>query len=146
MLDTRIILSGLWVATMLSFLWGDVLSVLAGDATPGKMAGMQPTQGMWFGIAVVMLIPILMVVLSLTLKYDPRFYHDSTASFMNENRRCYILAASVFITHGVRNHTTLAVLCLYPLIVFLYWFDSVIPNTVSTTNRQIIPPVFSCRF
>jgi hypothetical protein len=69
MLDTRIILSGFWVATMLTFLWGDVLSILAGDATPGKMAGMQPTQGMWFGIAVLMLIPILMVVLSLTLQY-----------------------------------------------------------------------------
>ena len=69
MVETRIILSGLWVATMLTYLWGDMLSVLAGDATPGKMAGMQPTQGMWFGIAVLMLIPILMVVLSLTLKY-----------------------------------------------------------------------------
>ena len=31
MLDTRIILSGLWVASMLTFLWGDVLTIFSGD-------------------------------------------------------------------------------------------------------------------
>ena len=70
MLDTRIILSGLWVATMLTYLWGDVLRIMAGDAEPGKLqGGMQSTQGMWLLIAVIMLIPIVMVVLTLTLKY-----------------------------------------------------------------------------
>jgi hypothetical protein len=67
--DVRIILAGLWVATMLTFLWGDVLSIIAGDAE--KMFGEQAqmTQAMWIGIAVLMLIPIVMVVLSLTLNY-----------------------------------------------------------------------------
>jgi hypothetical protein len=69
MLDTRIILSGLWVATMLTYLWGDVLTIFAGDVKPGEILGMVPSQGMWLGIAVLMLIPIVMVVLSLTLKY-----------------------------------------------------------------------------
>ena len=70
MADTRIILSGLWVATMLTYLWGDVLTLLAGEFEPGKLAGgFQPTQGMWLLIAVIMLIPIVMVVLTLTLKY-----------------------------------------------------------------------------
>jgi hypothetical protein len=70
MVDTRIILSGLWVALMLTYLLGDVLRVFAGDFEPGKLAGgTQATQGMWLGIAVVMLIPIVMVVLTLTLKY-----------------------------------------------------------------------------
>jgi hypothetical protein len=69
MLDTRIVLFGLWVATMLTYLWGDVLGIFAGDLEPGKIGGMQPTQGMWFGIAVLMLIPIVMIVLNLTLKY-----------------------------------------------------------------------------
>ena len=69
MLDTRIILAGLWVATMLTYLWGDVLSILAGDVKPGEIGGMVLTQGMWFGIAALMLIPIVMVVLTLTLKY-----------------------------------------------------------------------------
>ena len=69
MLDTRIILSGLWVALMLNNLWGDVLRIMAGDVKPGEIDGVQVTQGVWFGIAVLMLIPIVMVVLTLTLKY-----------------------------------------------------------------------------
>jgi len=54
---------------MLNNLWGDVLTTFAGDVKPGELQGMQVTQGMWFGIAVLMLIPIVMVVLTLTLKY-----------------------------------------------------------------------------
>jgi putative exporter of polyketide antibiotics len=68
MVDTRIILSGLWVATMLTYLLGDVLRIFSGDFESGKIAGgFQPTQGMWLLIAVIMLIPIVMVVLTLTL-------------------------------------------------------------------------------
>lgn len=69
MLDTRIILCGLWVAVMLTFLWGDVLTVFAGDVKPGEMGGVQVTQPMLFGIGVLMLTPILMLVLTLTLPY-----------------------------------------------------------------------------
>ena len=69
MADTRIILSGLWVALMLTYLWGDVLRIMAGDVEPGKLQGVQSSQGMWLLIAAIMLIPIVMVVLTLTLKY-----------------------------------------------------------------------------
>ena len=70
MVDTRIVLSGLWVATMLTYLWGDVLRIMAGDVEPGKLkGGMQATQGMWLLIAAIMLVPIVMVVLTLTLTY-----------------------------------------------------------------------------
>jgi hypothetical protein len=70
MAETRIILSGLWVAIMLTYLLGDVLRLFAGDFEPGKIAGgFEPTQAMWVGIAIIMLGPIVMVVLSLTLKY-----------------------------------------------------------------------------
>ena len=69
MLDIRIILSGLWVAQMLNNLWGDVLRIMAGDITPGEIEGVRAGQGVWFGLAVLMLIPIVMVVLTLTLKY-----------------------------------------------------------------------------
>ena len=66
MLDTRIILSGLWGALMLIYLLGDVLRIFSGDVA--RMGGTQHfTQAMWLGIAVLMLIPILMVVLSLVL-------------------------------------------------------------------------------
>jgi hypothetical protein len=69
MADVRIVLSGLWVAVMLTYLLGDVLRGFAGDVTPGELGGRKASQGMWLGIAVIMLIPIIMVVLSLTLPY-----------------------------------------------------------------------------
>ena len=70
MLDTRIILAGLWVAVMLTYLLGDVLRIFAGDFETGQFAGGMPaTQGMWLLIAVIMLVPIVMVVLTLTLPY-----------------------------------------------------------------------------
>ncbi len=70
MVDTRIILSGLWVAVMLIYLLGDVLRIFAGDFESGKIAGgFQPTQGLWLLIAVIMLVPIVMVVLNLILSY-----------------------------------------------------------------------------
>ncbi len=67
--EVRIILSGSWVALMLTYLLGDVLRIFAGDFTAGEIDGRQATQWMWLGAAVVMLIPIVMVVLTLTLSY-----------------------------------------------------------------------------
>jgi len=69
MVDSRILLSGLWVALMLNNLWGDVLRIMAGDIIPGEIEGVQVSQKVWLGIAILMLIPIVMVVLNLTLKY-----------------------------------------------------------------------------
>jgi hypothetical protein len=69
MVDVRIILSGLWVSLMLTYLLGDVMRIFAGDFKPGEIMGTQPTQVVWLGIAVFMVIPIVMVVLTLTLKY-----------------------------------------------------------------------------
>ncbi|NIM94512.1 MAG: hypothetical protein GTO18_12495 [Anaerolineales bacterium] len=69
MLDTRIIISGLWVATMLTYLWGDVLRIFAGDAKPGEVLGKKASQGMWLLISILFLIPIVMLVLNLTLPY-----------------------------------------------------------------------------
>ena len=69
MLDTRIILAGVWVALVLVYLYGDVLRIFSGDVA--RMGGTQHfSQGMWLGIAVLMLIPILMVPLSLVLPHD----------------------------------------------------------------------------
>jgi hypothetical protein len=69
MADVRVVLSGLWVAVMLTYLLGDVLRLMAGDQTPGEIGGRAVGQGTWLGIAVIMLIPIVMVVLSLVLPY-----------------------------------------------------------------------------
>jgi hypothetical protein len=66
----KIQLSALWVALMLTYLLGDVLRIFSGDLKAGEIAGRPVTQEVWLGIAAVMVIPIVMVVLSLTLD-DP---------------------------------------------------------------------------
>jgi hypothetical protein len=66
----RIKLSALWTALMLTYLLGDVLRIFSGDFTAGEMGemgGLQVTQGMYLGLAVLLVIPIVMVFLSLTL-------------------------------------------------------------------------------
>ena len=67
--ETRIILAGIWVALMLTYLLGDVLRIFAGDFVAGEMGGMQGTQIMFFAATLLMLIPIVMIVLTLTLKF-----------------------------------------------------------------------------
>lgn len=67
MLDIQVLLSLLWVALVLTYLLGDVLRIFTGEFTPGEIGGMELTQGMWLGVAVLMSVPIGMVVLSLIL-------------------------------------------------------------------------------
>jgi hypothetical protein len=81
--SVRIILSGAWVAMMLTYLLGDVLRVFAGSITPGEMAGRSVNEWMWVVAAAVMAIPILMVVLSLVLPYPAvRWVSIAVAIFM----------------------------------------------------------------
>jgi hypothetical protein len=69
MVEVRIILSALWVALMLTYLLGDVLRIFSGDFVAGEIGGVQGTQMVWMAATLLMLIPIVLVVLSLTLKY-----------------------------------------------------------------------------
>jgi len=67
--ETRIILAGLWVSVMLTYLLGDVLRIFAGHFEPGKINGDPGSQGMYLFMAAIMLVPIAMIVLTLTLPY-----------------------------------------------------------------------------
>ena len=67
--DTRILLSGIWVATMLTYLLGDVMRIFAGDFEPGKIFGDTSSQWMYLLAAAIMLVPIIMVILTLTVSY-----------------------------------------------------------------------------
>lgn len=65
----RIKLSALWVSLMLTYLLGDVLRIFSGDFESGAMGTLQVSQGIYLGMAVLFVIPILMIFLSLTLKH-----------------------------------------------------------------------------
>lgn len=63
-------LTALWVALMLIYLLGDVLRIFSGDFRPGEsniLPTAQSSQMMWVGIAAMMVLPIIMIVLTLTL-------------------------------------------------------------------------------
>ena len=65
----KITLAGLWVALMLTYLLGDVLRIFSGDFKAGEIGGVHVTQIMWLGIAILMVMPIVMILASLTLNY-----------------------------------------------------------------------------
>jgi len=69
MVNLRITLSGVWVALMLTYLLGDVIRIFAGDFTAGEMGGKTASQGVWVAAGALMLVPIVMVLLSLTVPY-----------------------------------------------------------------------------
>ena len=65
--EVKIKLSALWVALMLTYLLGDVMRIFSGDFEAGEIVGMQASQGLFLGMAILFVIPIIMVFLSLTL-------------------------------------------------------------------------------
>lgn len=65
---TPLKLSAIWIALMLTYLLGDVMRIFSGDFVAGEMVGAQTSQGLYLGMAVLFVIPILMVYLSLILK------------------------------------------------------------------------------
>jgi len=65
--DVRIILTGLWVAVMLTYLLGDVMRIFAGDFKVAEIDGKKMSQKMLFAMTVLMLLPIIMIVLTLIL-------------------------------------------------------------------------------
>lgn len=68
--DIQIKLSAVWVALMLTYLLGDVLRIFSGDFKAGAIGGMQMSQTMYLGMAILMLLPIAMVVLTLQLPHS----------------------------------------------------------------------------
>jgi hypothetical protein len=71
-INVKIKLSALWVAVMLCYLYGDFIGFykpgFIEEIVAGEVMGMQTSQVMLLGIAVLMAIPTVMVFLSLTLK------------------------------------------------------------------------------
>lgn len=72
MVDTRIILSALWVAVEFLYQQGDTQRIYAGDYKPGELeiGGIMSAETLWMVSAVTMTIPVVMVVLSLILPYN----------------------------------------------------------------------------
>ena len=84
--DVQIKLSALWVAIMFIWQQGDVLRLYSGDFKVGEDIGSKliSKDMMWFVSAIWMTIPVVMLFLSLTLKYKA-------------NRWANIIVAIIFV-------------------------------------------------
>ena len=69
--DRKIQFSVVWIACMLVYLLGDVIRIFSGSFTAGEIDGEAVGQGMYFMMAGIMVIPIIMVVLSILLPVGP---------------------------------------------------------------------------
>jgi hypothetical protein len=71
-INVKIKLSALWVTLMFCYTYADILGFYAPgnieELISGGIAGIQMTQGLLLGSAILMAIPSVMVFLSLTLK------------------------------------------------------------------------------
>ena len=65
--EVPIRLAALWIALMLTYLLGDVLRIFAGDFTAGQVGGIRATPTIWLAAAAILLIPIVMLVVSVTV-------------------------------------------------------------------------------
>lgn len=79
--DVQIILSALWIALMLTYILGDVLRIFSGDFKDGEMGGMKIPNNMWLVIAILMVIPIIMIILSLLLPYSVNKWTNIVVAF-----------------------------------------------------------------
>ena len=94
MVDTRIILSALWIALMFLYQQGDVQRLYAGDFVPGEtdLGELMSPNTLWMISAITMTIPVVMIILSLTLPHTA-------------NRWANIIVAALFLFYtlnGVR--------------------------------------------
>lgn len=68
-MDMQIKLAAVWIALMLVYLLGDVLRIFKGDFVAGEVEGKPITQAMWLGVAMLMVIPILMILVTILVDY-----------------------------------------------------------------------------
>ena len=89
--DEKIILAGLWIATMLTYLLGDVIRVFAGDFKEGEMSGekMKPSIILWIfcWIGMTIIIGCTSVRPRLSKELESSFQKTISVEDLNESIR-----------------------------------------------------------
>jgi len=87
--NVKIKLAALWIAVEFCFVYGDLLRLYSGDVVGGEGFGGIPTEGMpisldllWLIAAITMAIPIVMIVLSVMLKYKANRWTNIVVSIL----------------------------------------------------------------
>ena len=118
-IDTKVILSTLWLFALLNYLYCDLLSLmdsnLLNQYLTGTINGIQLTQGFLLGASILMEIPIAMILFSRLLKYQA-------------NRLANIIAGTIMTLVQI-------VTLLMGSSTIYYWFFSIIE--IATTASII---------
>jgi hypothetical protein len=84
--DLRLRLSTLWIVVMFNMVFADILSFMMPgmlrDIMTGMAGGLQVTQGLFLGFALILEIPIAMIFLSRLLGRGPNRIANIAASFV----------------------------------------------------------------
>jgi len=86
-INVKIILSALWVAVMFIYVYADIKTLFQPEIPEqiisGVMGGMTISQGFLFAAAILMSIPPIMIILSLSLKPNINRWVNIIVSFLH---------------------------------------------------------------
>jgi hypothetical protein len=120
---TGLKLSALWIALMFCYTYADILGFYAPgnieELISGEIAGIQMTQGLLMGSAILMVIPTVMVFLSLVLKAKANRLVNIIAGFVYLG----VLASTFFSGRNPAYYLLFATVkaVLLALIVWFAW-------------------------
>ena len=87
LVNVKIILSALWIAVMFIYVYADIKTLFQPEIPEqiisGIMAGMTINQSFLFAAAILMSIPTIMIILSLTLKPSINRWVNIIVSFLH---------------------------------------------------------------
>lgn len=100
-IDVKVLLSTLWIVATLNYIYADVMALMdaeiLADLIKGTAGGgIQVTEGLMLGAAIFMEIPIVMVLLSLVLKYRANRWANIS---MGTIKTVAILSSMIFGPH-----------------------------------------------
>jgi hypothetical protein len=117
-IDTKVLLSTLWVVVMINMLMADILSLfIPGVADElAKTAGETPVPQLMLGGAIMMEISIVMIVLSRVLKYKVNRWTNIITSIITI---VFVVGGGVSYPHYIFV-ATVEVICLLSIIWFAW--------------------------
>jgi len=113
--DMKVRLSALWLFAMLTYTYGDVVTLM----DPVKHGSIQLTEGFLLGGSIFMMIPITMVLLSRILKYRANRLTSIIAGLI----MTAVLPVTLFVAEPTMYYvffTTIEIVCT-ALIVWYAW-------------------------
>ena len=117
-IDTKVLLSTLWIVVMINMLKADILSLYVPGAVEevAKTAGGTPVTILMLGGAIMMEISIIMIILSRVLKYSVNRWVNIIASIITI---AFVVGGGVSYPHYIFI-ASVEVLCLL-LIIWYAW-------------------------